>query len=545
MTDSDDERRVLVTPADLVGYEIDGRYRLDSILGGGGMGVVFRTTQRNLNREVAIKLLKLEDRGTRRLERFRREIDIIAQLTHPNIVRVFDSGEDPGLGLHYIAMELVDGAPLDELMTGHRLTPELAVDIAYEVCAALTEPHRTGIVHRDIKPANVLLATRSDDTLSVKVVDFGIARTISGTDSPNGKITTTGVVVGSPMYMAPEVARGESLDGRTDLYSLGVLLYEMITGDTPFRGATPVAIMLRQAVDEPPSLAESVGDDFAVPELIALVDQMLSKERRDRPSDAKDVLRELDAIRQTHGFGRVRLDSDVPLIEALDHHRIRVSLHVDDSLEESVGAGPFDATTTMTSQPEATHSDSFSGWLVTERARASIADTQLSSAVRPRTTAPERDVAPASPEPSDRSSFPWLLVAVGAIAVIGIVAAMLLNGSQPKAGAVVEIGADASDSSGVTSGVAERPAGSAARVATQEPEPADPMVFDAADVGVAPDASADPVVEAKSPDGDDKHGPKTEPAAKEVGELTGKKRRETGESETDKQVDEAMKWLKR
>ena len=413
MTSAADETpKVLVTPEQLVGYAIDNRYRLEGIVGGGGMGVVYRTRQTSLNREVAIKLLKIEDGNDRhRLERFRREIDIIAKLSHPNIVRVFDSGRDEALGLSYIVMELIDGVPLDEVMLGHQLDPALAIDIAREVLAALTDPHAMGIIHRDIKPANILVSARSDDTVGVKVVDFGIARGHGSGGS--SKITTTGVVVGSPMYMAPEVARGEELDARTDLYSLGVLLYEMLTGDTPFRGSTPVAIMLRQAVDDPPSLADGLPDDFPIPELVELVDSMLAKDKRNRPADARAVLRALDAICVDRGMGRVRIDGSMPIVEALKEHRSRARPPKPAPDDENAGADPYSATQPWDTAEE--RPDSFQGWLVPEAVR-----TQLMSS---------GSVEHASAPAPGRRRTPLIVAAI--VATVGLVAAAAIVHEDP------------------------------------------------------------------------------------------------------------------
>ncbi|QDG49385.1 serine/threonine protein kinase [Persicimonas caeni] len=355
------QRRVLVSPEELLDYEIGGKYRLDAIIGGGGMGMVYRTTQQNLNRSVALKLLKLNEGDSQKaLDRFKREIDIVSQLTHPNIVRVYDSGVDPELRLHFIVMEMVDGVGLDALVARFRFDPALSIEIARGVCAALTEPHRLGIVHRDIKPGNILLTVRSDDTLGVKVVDFGISRSTQVDD--DGRVTATGEVVGSPLYMAPEAARGADIDGRTDLYSVGVLLYEMLSGQPLFQGPTPVSIMLRHMGEPPPSLAEVLPADAVPAELVELVESLLAKRPADRPESARAVLRRLDAIRDEHGFGTLRLDGASspavalrPWMSALD--------------APTVETGELDAPTeTWTADKTTEELPFFEGWLIPETA---------------------------------------------------------------------------------------------------------------------------------------------------------------------------------
>src|SRR6476469_7805425 len=208
----------------LIGTVFDGRYRVLRKLGTGGMANVYLAEDQELGRNVAIKIL--DDRHSNDdqfVERFRREAKNAAGLSHPNIVSIYDRGEAEGT--YYIAMEFLDGSSLTELIVGRGPAPiPVAIDYARQILAALRFAHRNGIVHRDIKPHNALV----DSEGRVKVTDFGIAR--AGTS----QMTEAGSIVGTAQYLSPEQARGSNVDQRSDLYSLGVVLYELITGTLPF-----------------------------------------------------------------------------------------------------------------------------------------------------------------------------------------------------------------------------------------------------------------------------------------------------------------------
>jgi serine/threonine-protein kinase len=446
------QRRVLVSPEELLDYEIGGKYRLDAIIGGGGMGMVYRTTQQNLNRSVALKLLKLNEGDSQKaLDRFKREIDIVSQLTHPNIVRVYDSGVDPELRLHFIVMEMVDGVGLDALVARFRFDPSLSIEIARGVCAALTEPHRLGIVHRDIKPGNILLTVRSDDTLGVKVVDFGISRSTQVDD--DGRVTATGEVVGSPLYMAPEAARGADIDGRTDLYSVGVLLYEMLSGQPLFQGPTPVSIMLRHMGEPPPSLAEVLPADAVPAELVELVESLLAKKPADRPESARAVLRRLDTIRDENGFGTLRLDGASSPAVAL-----RPWMSALDS--PTVETGELDAPTeTWTADKTTEELPFFEGWLVPETAEllrrtdphptqpmvhgvddSAVAHAQTEQWAMPAESRPPADTSTGrirqvddAPEGANADGRWRWLVAVCVLVAVAAVGVVVWDGSTPSA----------------------------------------------------------------------------------------------------------------
>lgn len=292
----------------LIDAVIDSRFRIDSLLGQGGMGAVYRGVQMSVNREVAIKVLRPEllDRELA-LERFYRESKIISELTHPNIVRLIDFGQDRERDLLYLVMELVNGYNLGDLLEQGRMRAALGLEIVYQVCGALTEPHSRGVIHRDLKPDNLLLVPISDGTLQVKVLDFGIARALGN----NTQLTATGMVCGTPQYMAPEQAQNMDINAATDLYALGIILYEMLCGIPPFIGQNSLQVMLQHIQHIPSPLSSRMPAGALPPEIEDLVNDMLAKTPEARPTSAREVRDRIDKIRRSYDLDPVRLNPDV------------------------------------------------------------------------------------------------------------------------------------------------------------------------------------------------------------------------------------------
>src|SRR5262245_9738897 len=272
----------------LTGMTLDQKYYLESKLGVGGMGTVYRASRLLIGDCAAVKVLHPDQiSDPQAVERFRREAQTAARLKHPNVVAVYDFGISSE-GLNYQVMELAEGESLRSLVERQgTLAETAAAEIIRQVCAALDEAHRQGIVHRDIKPENILVQTIPGG-LQVKVLDFGIAAL---SDVEPGRLTRTGALVGTPQYMSPEHCLGEELDGRSDIYSLGIVLFEMLTSVVPFDSDTTTAIVVKHVSDPPPSPRALNPKISPAVESVAL--RALEKRPDARPQTAGEMAREL------------------------------------------------------------------------------------------------------------------------------------------------------------------------------------------------------------------------------------------------------------
>ncbi|TML86288.1 MAG: Stk1 family PASTA domain-containing Ser/Thr kinase [Actinobacteria bacterium] len=289
----------------LIGTLFDGRYKVVRRLGAGGMANVYLAEDQELGRRVAIKILNDRHAHDEQfVERFRREAKNAAGLSHPNVVSIYDRGEAEGT--YYIAMEYLDGRSLKELIVSRGPAPiPVAIDYARQILAALRFAHRNGIVHRDIKPHNVLV----DGEGRVKVTDFGIAR--AGAAS---QMTEAGSIVGTAQYLSPEQAKGTAVDQRSDIYSLGIVLYELLTGSVPFTGDTPVEIAMKH-ISETPVPPSSVRPD--VPhDLDLVVTRALAKDPAERYQSAEEMDADLERVLRGAAIARETEESATQILSA-------------------------------------------------------------------------------------------------------------------------------------------------------------------------------------------------------------------------------------
>ena len=293
----------------LIGHVLDGKYRLEERLGIGGMGTVYRARHVLIDRAVAVKVLNprfVEDEAAR--VRFHREARAAGRLQHTNAVAVTDFGSSGGYV--YIVMELLEGRTLREILAKDApLETARAVSIMLQTSAAVAAAHEAGIIHRDLKPANIFITQSADVPAVVKVLDFGIAKLAADSldeDEPKN-LTQVGAMIGTPRYMSPEQCNGLELTPAADVYSLGVILYEMLTGMVPFSGSSPLAIAMKHSTDIPRRPREIV---FSIPEdLERVILQALEKRPEDRPADAAAFRNELLATAERLGLEHAAVTS--------------------------------------------------------------------------------------------------------------------------------------------------------------------------------------------------------------------------------------------
>ncbi len=282
--------KTLETPVEQLtrGTLFAGRYEIIEELGKGGMGAVYRVEDTQAKEEIALKLIKPEIAAEKKtIERFRNELTTARKIRHKNVCGMYDLNEEKGT--HYITMEYVPGEDLKSFLkrSGH-LTISKAISISKQVCEGLSEAHGSGVVHRDLKPANIMI----DKSGNARIMDFGIARTIKAKG-----ITGEGVMIGTPEYMSPEQAEAKAVDTRSDIYSLGVILYEMITGRLPFEGGTPLSVAMQHKGETPKDPKEF---NPQIPgDLSQLILKCLEKDKEIRYQSAEELQSELENVKKS------------------------------------------------------------------------------------------------------------------------------------------------------------------------------------------------------------------------------------------------------
>ena len=326
--------------ADLVGQVVADRYHIIKKLGEGGMGAVYLGEHVKMGRKSAIKVMNpsmASDPDA--ISHFNREAANASRISHPNVCQIYDFGETPD-GTIYLAMEFIEGVALTAIIEHEGALPAVrAVRILRQAADALAAAHELGIVHRDLKPDNIMVVRGKDGADIVKVVDFGIAKAVAG-DEAGQKVTKTGLVVGTPEYMSPEQLSGDKLDGRSDVYSLGLVFYRMLTGVLPFEADSAQETMIKRLTDDPLPLAAARPDITFPPELQGVLDKVLARLPADRYANAAQFGRDAEMVRRAASLpsehtGRVTVVHDyrciVPIRQLDDSIEFReIAIHGED-----------------------------------------------------------------------------------------------------------------------------------------------------------------------------------------------------------------------
>ncbi|MEM7675215.1 MAG: serine/threonine-protein kinase, partial [Myxococcota bacterium] len=430
-------------PESRIGTTLAGRYRLERVIAKGGMGRVYLATQLPLERQVAVKLLVNQRFDAEFRQRFFLEASTCARLVHRHIVTVHDYGEAEN-GELFMAMEYLDGIPLSKVIQKQvRLPSERACKIALQVCRALRTAHKTGVVHRDLKPGNVIVLTDEDQDGNdfIKVLDFGLVKAFEGRSERTDDLTKSGTWLGSPRYMAPEQIRCQPVDPRTDIYSLGVILFHMLAGRPPFVGANSMEVLEQHLRDQPPTIAAVLGRSDYAPELEVVVQRCLKKNASERYQSMDELINDLKASYRLITGISLHTESTLPMYgDQKDPSGLGYSSDVGRMASSSaLMAPPLD--TSHISEFGSTGGARITG---TIRAPLELLEPSNPGASRPGSATGVSDVSIDSISGStmESATSPWRWIALGLVPLLvmlsGFLAVRLLRPSTPVL-AVVQV----------------------------------------------------------------------------------------------------------
>jgi serine/threonine-protein kinase len=320
--------------SDLIGRTFFGEYTIVDRLGEGGMGAVYLAEQKNIDQKIALKVLHAETAESDEIvQRFHREAKVISRLSHPNIVRVFIFGRTDD-DLLFLAMEYIEGVELREKLDGTPVDELMAIKIMKQVCSALGQAHDLSVIHRDLKPENILLTNFRGEDNYVKILDFGIAKIKHPDDQDGKQLTQQGIVYGTPEYLSPEQAQAEDLDHRTDIYALGCILFEMMTGQVPFDANASVEILKQKVFEDPP-----VPSDHApvAPTMEEIIMKAMAKDREDRYSDALEMFDAL-VVREQELQNERQLDRRETYVPGTELTGVHQSDKLQNALDDEQGS---------------------------------------------------------------------------------------------------------------------------------------------------------------------------------------------------------------